>query len=98
MNDSAEKILEMATNVRDCAWPADVKPYMELIEPMLRAYAADLRAREAGVTDEVVTAALKVFVGGNQYTSEHQHRRMRAALIASGLGGVSYRDEQEKQA
>ena len=35
-----EQVCEMATNVRDCAWPADVKPYMELIEPMLRAYAA----------------------------------------------------------
>lgn len=34
MNFTAEQVREMAVNVRDCAWPADVKEYMVLIEPM----------------------------------------------------------------
>jgi len=43
---TSEQVCDMATNVRDCAWPADVKPYMELIEPVLRDYAALLKQQE----------------------------------------------------
>lgn len=44
-----EQVLDMATNVRDCAWPADVKEYMVLIEPMLRAYAGCLAFPDEGL-------------------------------------------------
>lgn len=39
MKHTRVQVMEMAYNVRDCAWPADVAEYMVLIEPMLRAYA-----------------------------------------------------------
>lgn len=60
-----EQVIEMATNVRDCAWPDEVKEYMVLIEPMLRAFAATLpqKAQTQHPDDAAVdrfAAALKV--------------------------------------
>lgn len=43
---TASEVLNMATNVRDCAWPADVKEYMVLIEPMLCELASRIKADE----------------------------------------------------
>lgn len=49
---------------------------------MLTAYADSIERAQAGVTEDVVQRAVDIFVGGNQYTSEHQCNRMRAALVA----------------
>ena len=49
------QVMEMVYNVRDCAWPADVKEYMTLIEPMLRAYAELLPDEHQPALEEKVT-------------------------------------------
>jgi len=46
-----EQISDMATDVRDCAWPPDVKEYMVMIEPMLRAWLTERQAAREGVTE-----------------------------------------------
>lgn len=57
---TAEQLINMAINVRDCAWPVDVKEYMELIEPMLRAYAATLRQKGTTVEDDMRLVAERI--------------------------------------
>lgn len=59
-----QAVLEMATNVRDCAWPADVAEYMVLIEPMLRAYADTLGQKVGKVNDGVLITIDAVAVAG----------------------------------
>jgi hypothetical protein len=71
-----EQVLNMATNVRDNAWPADVKEYMVLIEPMLRAYADSLALEPVRTTPPRMPAmSERLTTDPNHHDLIHHHHK-----------------------